>query len=680
MNKTLGYFSNIISGIIKTSNPFEMLNASSFPSSPKKIKKIKKTDGVLLHKCDDTIKKFICNFVENEEDDYKDDEYKDDYNVVYENQPIEEEKMDETKTVIQKKIEDPVKLRLQQKKQKEEEDIKRLENINKKLENQQVSKPRVVDTKEKDKNINEINYKNQTYNKYMEDSHSIPPMYRNLLDSIPPTMGYIWKNIYFYGTKLEDKYEAHTVYMNTRFNMEAPFTALTRDNVKLIVDEIMKDSFMEGYQRKTKFQKIPNRGETITIKTQCGNGIITIKFKSYSKNMEQENIQVKETIPTSIKENKVKQSENKDEVKQTENIKNAIEIISKLEGKGKTHSKICLMISKRGRCKKEYCHFAHTLEEFTPIPCLFDEECRYKSSTCPYLHKGEDKHVIVKRLNVKFPQSDMTSQTIPSEPKTFISKPAPWAIPQKTNTEHTENIQKPKMTWNMTTVKRSSLSDIMREQITEPIIITNEIKPEQPKFSGIKLKMCSLHMENKCFRKICNFAHHFDEMGLCQFDTECNRFDTCPFKHSKETAMSFVKRTGQPIPHHLLFHISEPKPQPKRVPMPTYIPYEDKSDTKHKMKMCTLHIEGKCRRTICNFAHYFEEMGFCMYGDNCRNLLKPCIFRHPHESGVQYSKRTGMKIPMELLNQKKRMIAIPRHLALETIVNINQPDVNIILV
>ena len=66
-----------------------------------------------------------------------------------------------------------------------------------------------------------------------------------------------------------------------------------------------------------------------------------------------------------------------------------------------------------------------------------------------------------------------------------------------------------------------------------------------------------------------------------------------------------------------------------------------------KTKFCKILIDkGVCGRDVCNFAHSMSEMVFpnCAFNLNCHKKDK-CMFKHPHETLVEYKERIQFKIP-----------------------------------
>lgn len=64
-----------------------------------------------------------------------------------------------------------------------------------------------------------------------------------------------------------------------------------------------------------------------------------------------------------------------------------------------TSSKICNASLKNQKCRRKgKCSFAHTAEEFFPNKCRFDSRCKFKTTTCYFIHSGETKLKMIKRL------------------------------------------------------------------------------------------------------------------------------------------------------------------------------------------------------------------------------------------------------------------------------------------
>jgi hypothetical protein len=63
-------------------------------------------------------------------------------------------------------------------------------------------------------------------------------------------------------------------------------------------------------------------------------------------------------------------------------------------------TRFCDFWAKTGHCTRSSCNFAHSLEEYNPSICKFDNKCRYQS-TCQFKHSSETPEQMVKRLNIR---------------------------------------------------------------------------------------------------------------------------------------------------------------------------------------------------------------------------------------------------------------------------------------
>ena len=52
-------------------------------------------------------------------------------------------------------------------------------------------------------------------------------------------------------------------------------------------------------------------------------------------------------------------------------------------------------------CRYKSCSFAHSLDELTPQRCNYDTKCKFKRTTCQYIHTSENKNQYVIRLGLK---------------------------------------------------------------------------------------------------------------------------------------------------------------------------------------------------------------------------------------------------------------------------------------
>lgn len=64
----------------------------------------------------------------------------------------------------------------------------------------------------------------------------------------------------------------------------------------------------------------------------------------------------------------------------------------------KIKTKMCKNILLNKTCTYRICNFAHSISELHPLECSFSNMCKYKKSSCQYIHEGESKSFYVNRL------------------------------------------------------------------------------------------------------------------------------------------------------------------------------------------------------------------------------------------------------------------------------------------
>jgi len=66
----------------------------------------------------------------------------------------------------------------------------------------------------------------------------------------------------------------------------------------------------------------------------------------------------------------------------------------------KRRTKVCRHLIQHGNCRYKSCSFAHTKQEFSPIPCVYGHKCRFIDSKCLFIHPNETVTKLVGRLNL----------------------------------------------------------------------------------------------------------------------------------------------------------------------------------------------------------------------------------------------------------------------------------------
>ena len=87
-----------------------------------------------------------------------------------------------------------------------------------------------------------------------------------------------------------------------------------------------------------------------------------------------------------------------------EKINDPIEFSKSLE-----KTKICRNIARYGKCTRDVCTYAHSLDELRPKKCIFGDECKYiesKTRSCRYIHPSEDLAKYAERTGYKEPAGE----------------------------------------------------------------------------------------------------------------------------------------------------------------------------------------------------------------------------------------------------------------------------------
>lgn len=109
---------------------------------------------------------------------------------------------------------------------------------------------------------------------------------------------------------------------------------------------------------------------------------------------------------------------------------------------------------------------------------------------------------------------------------------------------------------------------------------------------------------------------------------------------------------------------------------------DNKTETKlTKTKLCSLEMYGNCNRKTCNFAHHFNELSYCLFGNACKLMFannNRCPFRHPIENAFMFCTRTNTFLPEKMteLEQKEKIYRIPKNMVNDVIQNIIHEGIN----
>jgi len=61
-------------------------------------------------------------------------------------------------------------------------------------------------------------------------------------------------------------------------------------------------------------------------------------------------------------------------------------------------TRLCSNMLKYQSCPRRRCFFAHGIEDFTPTLCAFGYKCKFRHTTCDYIHPNENVSELFYRL------------------------------------------------------------------------------------------------------------------------------------------------------------------------------------------------------------------------------------------------------------------------------------------
>lgn len=159
-----------------------------------------------------------------------------------------------------------------------------------------------------------------------------------------------------------------------------------------------------------------------------------------------------------------------------------------------------------------------------------------------------------------------------------------------------------------------------------------------------------------CEDEKCGFAHTFEAYApiACKIKKCVNM--RCWYMHSNEDKETMCQRMRLFGRKPVLVVRSAPwvgykpvsseapafefKVQVPVTPITPSIPIKRKA-----FRFCSHSLKNKCYHKSCGFAHCFEEMDFCGFGERCKHIAT-CQYKHPQDTTVElFNKRTGQNIP-----------------------------------
>lgn len=95
---------------------------------------------------------------------------------------------------------------------------------------------------------------------------------------------------------------------------------------------------------------------------------------------------------------------------------NRIDLTSSRQVNPLRYTQPCFRVKKKSEgdytyCTIQNCQYAHSIEDFRYLPCMYGETCRYKDTTCKFYHDGyETKKACSIRTGRPYPDLPLTSE------------------------------------------------------------------------------------------------------------------------------------------------------------------------------------------------------------------------------------------------------------------------------
>ena len=224
-------------------------------------------------------------------------------------------------------------------------------------------------------------------------------------------------------------------------------------------------------------------------------------------------------------------------------------------------SKLCNILLEKGSCYRAVCNFAHSLEEFNPVKCVFSSSCNY-INTCPYIHPNETIEQCASKQGFKIVKK-VEQPKVEKKAEVKVSN-VTWNV--KTPIEMIEKVEKveEKMIEKVEKVEEKIIEKVekveekMIEKVEENFEVVSykkdkkqPIQPIQPiqdiqptHTSHIVCRNISMYGFCKYAETTCMFAHSVQELlpKDCSHGSRCRYSNNCHFLHPNETVQMYVHR------------------------------------------------------------------------------------------------------------------------------------------
>jgi hypothetical protein len=191
-------------------------------------------------------------------------------------------------------------------------------------------------------------------------------------------------------------------------------------------------------------------------------------------------------------------------------------------------------------CKNGSCQFAHSMEEFKPPRCLYEEFCNTKN--CQMFHPSETIQEYMKRVHIIPPASKTLERT-------KFCRHNPCNNDKCTFAHTIEEYNPPQCVYKQSCRNKNCTLFHKGRETVEEFMKKYNIAPAPPKSpekekNTTKTKMCYM-MKNDipCTNKGCTFAHSVYELNPipCVIGVNCKNTD-CVYYHPEQDIVEYAKK------------------------------------------------------------------------------------------------------------------------------------------
>lgn len=218
-------------------------------------------------------------------------------------------------------------------------------------------------------------------------------------------------------------------------------------------------------------------------------------------------------------------------------------------------SKLCNILLEKGSCFRAVCNFAHSLEEFNPVKCVFSSSCKF-IDTCPYIHPNETIEQCASRQGLKIvkkveqpkieKKTEVKVSTVTWNVKTPVEKVIE-KVEEKVEEKKIEKVEEKKIEKE---IEENFEFVSYKKDKKQPIQTTQPIQPPLQPIHTSPIVCRNISMYGFCkYADTCLFAHNVHELlpRDCSHGSRCRYSNNCHFLHPHETVQMYVQRRNIPF-------------------------------------------------------------------------------------------------------------------------------------